>query len=298
MRLEEMTSATDAREFYARPSALTTAGRHTAALASLPDEVAALARVTQGLAVHEYMASAYGFTVPDERRWESHIRHLDRMLDRILELQGSPFAAARPVERRLIGVCRHFAVLLVGMLRTKGIPARARCGFGGYFTPGRFEDHWVCEYWNDAREQWVLVDPQFDDVWIRELRVEHDILDVPRDRFLVAGEAWARCRGGDADPALFGIHDLRGLWFVAGDVVRDIAALNGMEMLVADVWGAVPHSDQVMTEDQLAFFDRLAELSRAPDESFRALRSMYEGNDGLRVQEVVFNALANRLERV
>jgi len=35
-----------------------------------------------------------------------------------------------------------------GVLRAAGVPARARCGFGGYFRPGWFEDHWVAEYWN------------------------------------------------------------------------------------------------------------------------------------------------------
>ena len=36
--------------------------------------------------------------------------------------------------------------------------------------------------------------------------------------------------------AKYGIFDLRGLWFVAGNVMRDFAALNNMEMLPWDVW--------------------------------------------------------------
>jgi hypothetical protein len=35
-------------------------------------------------------------------------------------------------------------VLAAAMLRAQGTPARARCGFGGYFGSGAFEDHWVC----------------------------------------------------------------------------------------------------------------------------------------------------------
>jgi hypothetical protein len=40
------------------------------------------------------------------------------------------------------------------MLRAQGTPARARCGFGGYFGSGTFEDHWVCEYWDEAAPGW------------------------------------------------------------------------------------------------------------------------------------------------
>lgn len=66
----------------------------------------------------------------------------------------------------------------------------------------------------------------------QDARSNFDILDVPRDRFLCAGEAWFSCRSG-ADPAKFGIDHtgVRGLWFVAGDLIRDVAALNKAEML-------------------------------------------------------------------
>lgn len=32
-----------------------------------------------------------------------------------------------------------------------------------------------------------------------ELKIEHAVLDVPRDRFLIAGDAWVQCRAGKAD---------------------------------------------------------------------------------------------------
>jgi hypothetical protein len=80
--------------------------------------------------------------------------------------------------------------------------------------PGFFEDHVVCEYWNAAQARWVLVDAQFDEVWRERLHIDHDVLDVPRDRFLIAGDAWVRCRSGHADASKFGIFkgDLRGLF--------------------------------------------------------------------------------------
>ena len=91
------------------------------------------------------------------------------------------------------------------------VPARARCGFGAYFLPNHYEDHWVAEYWNAAEERWVLVDAQLDEFQRREMQVAFDPLDVPRDQFIVGGAAWKMCRSGVADPDSFGIFDMRGL---------------------------------------------------------------------------------------
>jgi hypothetical protein len=49
------------------------------------------------------------------------------------------------------------------MLQSQGKPARARCGFGRYFKAGWYEDHWICEYWNDEQGRWIMVDAQLDD---------------------------------------------------------------------------------------------------------------------------------------
>jgi hypothetical protein len=161
-----------------------------------------------------------------------------------------------------------------------------------------FEDHWVCEYWNAAEERWILVDTQFDEVWREKLNIKHDILDVPRDQFLVAADAWNRCRTGQADPSKFGIDfaDLRGLWFIAGSLVRDVAALNKMEMLPWDIWGAQPQTNHALDNEELAFFDRLSTITREPDTSFEELRESYAKDDRLRVPATVFNALLNRPE--
>jgi Transglutaminase-like superfamily len=288
-------------DFYKVPGAMTSAGKHMSALEKLPNDPAALVAVVQGLAVHEYVASDfYGFAIPERRKSESHIRSTEQILDRIFALNSRPLVVPRDVEERLVGVCHHFVVLLTAMLRAKGVPARARYGFGAYFNPGFFEDHSICEYWNAAESRWVLADPQFDDVWRQRLRISHDVLDVPRDRFLVGADAWAKCRAGETDASKVGIFrgGLRGMWFIAGVLLRDLAALNKMEMLQWDVWGAMPRPDESMSDEQLAFFDQVAALTRDPDESFGELRSLYETDDGLRVPPAVFNAVLNRPQAI
>jgi hypothetical protein len=72
-----------------------------------------------------------------------------------------------------------------------------------------FEDHWVCEYWNDEADRWVLADAQLDERQQRLSGIDFDTLDVPRDGFVVAGQARAQCRSGEADPASFGLSGLK-----------------------------------------------------------------------------------------
>ncbi|MGK3966681.1 transglutaminase domain-containing protein [Sorangium sp. So ce118] len=289
-----MTAAQEILDFYARPAAMTSGGAHAPRFDELPRDVASLVRVVQGLLLHQHWAQAYGVELSDERRSESHLRPADRMLDRLLAHSDRPFSVARPLDARLVGTCRNFTVLLVALLRAKGVPARARCGFGGYFVPGELVDHWVCEYWNAAESRWVLVDAQIDDVQGAALKPDFDVLDVPRDRFLVAGDAWAKCRAGEADPSKFGFLDMRGLWFIAGNVARDLAALNRMEMLPWDDWGAMVGLDEPLRDDHLALFDRVAAVTRSPDARFAELRSLYEGDERLRVPKTVFNVVLNR----
>jgi transglutaminase-like putative cysteine protease len=45
------------------------------------------------------------------------------MLECLLAQDDRPLTAGRPVDTRLVGVCRHFTVLLAGMLRAQGVIA-------------------------------------------------------------------------------------------------------------------------------------------------------------------------------
>ena len=80
------------------------------------------------------------------------------------------------------------------------------------------------------------------------------------------------------------------------EVIRDLAALNKVETLPWDVWGAMPTSGATLDGSQNAYFDRLAALTSDPDANFGELRRLYEKDPGLRVPSMVFNALLQRLE--
>jgi Transglutaminase-like superfamily len=286
--------------FYATPGPMTSPGRHEELFQGLPPDIAALSEVSQGLIVHEGLTQQYGFELSDERRATVHVRPVEQMLDRIAAEDDRPLTAAREPAARFTGDCRHFTVLTVAMLRAQGTPARARCGFGGYFGSGMFEDHWVCEYWNDKAGRWVLADAQLDEKQRRLFGIDFDSLDVPRDRFVVAGQAWAQCRSGEADPASFGLSFMKegGDWWIAGNLIRDVAALNNMEMLPWDAWGAMPKPNEPIGDENAALFDQLAALTRDPDFPRPQLAELYEHDDRLRMPGAVFNGVLKRTEDI
>jgi len=139
-----------------------------------------------------------------------------------------------------------------------------------------------------------VVDAQLDQRQRELFGITFDPLDVPRDQFVVAGDAWRLCRSGKADPGAFGILDMHGLWFIAGNVIRDVAALNNHEMLPWDVWGAMAQTDAGL---DLPFIDRVAAFSHAPDRHFGDLRAIYR-DERVAVPGTVFNAVLNRPDSV
>ena len=283
-----MTEHDQMLEYYAAPGPMTDlAGVPADAFDGLPTDPVGLCRAVPGLIVHEMWASAYGFEVPESRLSNLQSRSAVEMTDVIRRLDPGPLSAARPVEQRMVGNCRHFSTLSCALLRRAGIPARARCGFGMYFEPGKHVDHWVTEYWNETEQRWVRIDAQLDDVQRAAIAADFDTEDLPPGPFLPAGEAWEQCRTGRADPDTFGIFEFWGLWFVQANVVRELAALNKMELLPWDVWGAMTFQEEPDAA-AASLTDTVAGVIAGGDVD--AIRTVYEGSDDLRVPDKVFDA--------
>jgi hypothetical protein len=251
-------SRNDEFAYYSKFGIITNPGAFAGLLNNLPADITQLCGIIQGLLLHVFWAERYGEKLSDARTNEAGIRHVERMLARLVEIDNRLIVERRPLGNRLIGNCRTFSVLLAAMLQSQGRPARARCGFGRYFNPGWHEDHWICEYWNNEQGRWIMVDAQLDEFQIQELKVRFDPADVPKDQFIVGGKAWLDCRTSGVDPMNYGIFDMRGLWFIRGNLVRDIAALNKVELLPWDGWGLIDCTDEQILEHELLFLDRVA----------------------------------------
>ncbi len=286
----------DIAAFYTRLAPMTASGALDALLADAPTDIPGMVAYIQNLILHVHWAPAYRMRLSEARQAEVHTRSVHDMLALMHKHDPRPLAFVRTLYQRMVGNCRHFSTLGVALFRRAGIPARARCGFGMYFESGKGADHWVIEYWNGAA--WQLLDAQIDAAQRAMLRLEFDPLNVPRDQFLTAGDAWARCRAGEADPGTFGIFDMWGWWFIAGNLLRDVAALNNVEMLPWDMWGDMPKPEDTIAPQTFARFDTLATLTRAPDEHVAEMRALYGGDSGLRVPAQVFNALRQTMETV
>ena len=274
-------------EFYVRQSPMTNPAERAHLLADLPRDVRELCQVVQGLMVHIYWAERYGLTLSPERKQDVELRKVALMLEQIEAIDLRSLSSIRPLEKRIVGTCRDFSVLLCSILRLQGIPARARCGFATYFLPNHYEDHWICEYWHRERQCWVMVDPQLDLFQCETLQITFDPCNLPPGTFIPAGAAWQMCRDGLADPDSFGIFDMHGLWFVRGNLVRDIASLNGMELLPWDGWGIIEMADDALTTDDLNFLDETALLTLQGNSGFCQLKAIYEKDTRVRVPDTV-----------
>jgi hypothetical protein len=267
-----------ALDFYREPGPMTLLPDRPAAL-DVPSELDAMRAVVQGLLVHRDWAPAYGVAGDAIRIDEQNLRSTSDVLCRAFELSDEPITVTREPIDRVLGICRHFTLLHTALLRHRGVPARVRCGFSNYFDPTKWYDHWITERWNG--ERWVRDDPQVDALQAKVVNLDFDPYDQPAGKFLTGSEAWIAARAGDVDPDRFGIFDMWGLSFIAGNVITDFACLNKVELLPWDGWGMMMGPHDPLTDDTLAVLDDIAALAVLDDVA--AIRDRYERDDRLRV---------------
>ncbi|KKB11433.1 transglutaminase [Devosia geojensis] len=242
-------------------------GVHVGAIAAFPAEIGRLIEIVQGVLVHSSWLDEYGL---DAARFTAAVRTtlpVARRLDDILARDPQPLDVPRPPERRSIGTCRDYALMLCAFLRAKGVPARVRCGFAAYFRQG-WEDHWVTEYRDARTESWRLADAQIDSMLRHRNRIVFDPADMPRKAFLTAGEAWLSFRRAEADPGAFGHGETTGSWFMKVNVLRDHHVLNGRETSDWDRWREAAPTRRSVRDDDLEMLD---DLAAHPDQKLVAL---------------------------
>ncbi len=277
------------RAYYISHSALSDPGARARLFDAMPPDPHQLIAAVAGLVLHQGFVVPLGITPPAGSADDVESRTIPKILDRILARDASSLDVVRPPERRFIGICRDYTLLACAVLRHHRVPARARVGFANYFIPSFNEDHWVCEY--HAGDRWRLLDPELSERVRSYFNVTFDPADVPRDAFLVAGDAWLRMRRGALDAATCGVSSIgiAGAGFVASSVLRDLAALNKREMLAWDTWGISRElrPDSKPSAAALERLDGLAALIAPDDLDWNALRETYERDDVLRVPRSV-----------
>lgn len=218
---------------YGSPGPLTEfEGINVEILANLGTEPIDLCMPTHSLVIQP--SDAESMAQPTERFVTNQVRPASALVEALLRLDPAPVDVPREASNRIVGTCRHFAVLSCAFLRYRGIPSRVRCGFATYFQVGQGLDHWITEYWSGIESRWVRIDSEI---------LGGEVLEHPEDlrpgEFLSGGEAWSSFRRGDIDATTFGVFgtDNWGAAEIRGNAVKDLAALNKFEMLPWDEWG-------------------------------------------------------------
>ncbi len=310
-------------EYYSQPGEITRLDKYNDFTQWLSADPGAIYQVAQGLIIHDMWLDKYGIEFKRENFYTQKTAYMQDLLDKALELDNSNLAIPRAPDKRVIACCREFATLMCALLRSKGIPARSRCGFAVYFGwTGEFEDHWYCEYWNG--NSWIMMDPQLDPLqeslvkYWASLNEKQSIVyekniksfnprNLTREDFYTAGRVWKLCRERKLDDMKcgisspirpeWGIDSLYGLWFVRGNLLRDFASLNKVETVPYLVriskgmnwrsWRLIGVSDKDLTDIDWHLLDEIAELTADADNNFTKIRDLYTSNPDLTVPEEI-----------
>ena len=232
---------------------MTSLGAHEDEFRALPRDIASLCEVVQGVLIHRDIAPfLYGLTLTEEQRDDGHIRPIAQMLTRIHELDSRPIttrARRRPSPAERLPSFLADALLHPALSGHSGTPAmrlwrvlqsrQVRRPLGLRVLGRRSRDG----FWSTPR-------------WTRFSARPSSSTSIPSTFRTTASSSPAtrgRCAApASLIPAAFGLTHvhLQGLWFVQGNVLRDLASLNRMEMLPWDVWGAMDMNDAALTDEK------------------------------------------------
>ena len=273
----------DVHEFYSTPGLMTDPGELRSLFDDLPSDLPALCQTVQGLLVHPLTTELFSVDLSSTQKKEVNIRPVREMLRLIQRFDPRPLVEARPANERLVGNCRDHAVLLTAMLRHQGRPARVHPGFAAYLNDqskpdAMISDHWIVEVWDAARGRWQWVDPQIDPVLSKHLKITFDPTDIPAGQFYTAAGAWTLCRKKKAKSGRFGFNrKARGWHFMRGQLMRELASMNKVEVLPWDVWWTLASKDETdVTADERKFFDSIAAALTGLEATFDDLRALFD----------------------
>ena len=284
-------------DFFRQQSEISSPGKYHFLFESLPTDVGELCQIIQNLLIHQFWIKEenYGITVESlkdcgrDLNDEINLRSAEEILGCLIELDDRPLTAAREADKRVVGNCRDYSVMLVSILRYQGVPARVRSGVARYFYPveGDLEDHFICEFWNETEDRWRRTDAQIDSVQKRVLQLAMDMTDLPQNQFLDAGESYDELESGRVKPEKIGIFGYKGWRYVHYKLVSDLACVNSVEVLPWEAWGICERieSDALSEEDGVLLQEiaRLLAGLRAHPDRFGEARGFFTTHPDLKM---------------
>jgi hypothetical protein len=83
-------------------------------------------------------------------------------------------------------------LVATGRLREAGVPARLRVGYAGYFIPGKWEVHCICEY--QRAGLWIQLDGQLGPIARNGFRIGFPGENMALTAWRSAPSIWRRTR--------------------------------------------------------------------------------------------------------
>ncbi|MDD5263782.1 MAG: transglutaminase-like domain-containing protein [Candidatus Bipolaricaulis sp.] len=270
-----MTTTDDLLAYYRRHSTNSNPGTLASLYNAVPDDLPQLCRMVQNTVIHLFWirGATYGSTLGELKAARRRLctefgsSTAEERLRNIVQLQDAPLTEPRTPARRTVGGCRDFALMLVSILRHRGIPARVRTGVALYLDPSRPEDHDVAELWNAVEGRWQMADAQIDDVQRKAMRISLDTTDLDPGLFLTGWRLLDALRSGRiANPERVGFPPANaGLTYGRNKLFADFVSVTGTELPVRAWWG-IRTPDRVKAGDG-ALLDRMIALVRGIDQN-------------------------------
>lgn len=280
--------------FYTEQGEFTNLGRHGNDISNIASDAKVLTEIIHGNLMHDGFYMHYGL-----QHQAGLYHYMEDLLDQIKRIDSNPITVPRSPEKQVQVCCRDYAVLLTSFLRDKKIPARARCGFVQFDKSDQnWYDHWICEYWDNDQARWKKVDAQLNPHVRQVWNIQYDPYDVPDNVFHVAGKSWIAWRKKQINASRFVIDNLNGSWLIRGNLLRDFAALNKLEIepymmrinlgLNWNSWRLLSVEDKALTSEDWELLDRIASLTIDADKHFNEIRSLFLENIKLQPPKDLF----------
>ncbi len=281
---------------YTQYGMFTNPGLYESYLQSLPDDIEEIGKLIRWSLIHRTTLEwENGGTntdlkfgdmkqVPWYRQAEDdNLVTTAAMLAELFRRDKRGFTMELKVENKLILTCRFAAILMASILKSKGIPARVRSGFAGYWEGAEVSsDHWITQYWNQSEKRWVTIDVEgsFHEVGFNQY-------DMPDGKFDYSADAWIGVRNGTMDGTHFwNAGGYEGLTAISLELFYDYHCLMNNEIIYLHHPSFINIQKFGKTgENWLKEIDALAVLMQKPDENFDTLQKMWEEKKDFRIMK-------------
>ncbi len=269
-------------QYYIQQSAMSDPGKWKNLFDDFPLDLPSIKEIIQGLILHFWEGGALGYKIPLQRLKEVETRYVHKMLEILMSRDSRSLLFSRTLKNKIVGSCRDFALLFCSILRHRGIPARVRVAFNLYYLKDFYHDQVILEYWNENKQRFCRVDPRITRAYIEKnhIKIDFDLFDAPKEKLMLAGEAWLLTRKNSEIADKFGGGNReknKGQWYIRDRLIQDLAALNCVETQLWDIWGMMKMPDESLTDPKvLHYFDELATQTLNPEKNFEQLQNKRE----------------------